>query len=285
MGIQLLLLGLAMSFLGGFDLSLQDRMKEDMRFLTSKELDGRVSGTSGFYRASLYIYEELDRLGLQPKRQHFDFPCRYRQNTKEVWVRGENVFGVIKSGKKNAKTIVIGAHMDGVKYPAANDNASGTVALLALASQLHLYKWNHDIVFVAFGGEEQGLCGSQYFVKQSSAADFRYMINLDMVGQSLQKKGRPIFVLGDDENPELRAAFKMHDTNVLFGNAMRFSYEWSSDHRPFHDAGVPSVLLIGGNTEDHHKPSDVADKIEYDYMERVVKLVLNALSELDKSPQ
>ncbi len=283
--LRLILLGTAMSFLGAFQLSLQDRMRKDINFLTSKELDGRVSGSPGFYRASLYVHQELELLGLQPQRQHFDFPCRYRSNSKEVWVRGENVFSLIKSENKNAKTIVIGAHMDGVRYPAANDNASGTVALLALASQLRLQRWDHHILLVAFGGEEQGLCGSQYFVKQSFPKSFAYMINLDMVGQSLEKKGRPIFVLGDDENAAFRTAFQLHDQNILFGNVMRFSYEWSSDHRPFHDAGVPAVLLIGGNNRDHHKSSDTPDKIEYDYMERVVKLVLNALLELDKPPQ
>lgn len=271
--------------IGASAFSWQRRMRRDMEFLASKELGGRVTGTKGFYRASMYVYSEFDRLGLKPVRQHFGFQCRYRPQSAGTWARGENVVGVIRSQNKNAKTIVVGAHMDGVGYPAANDNASGTVALLALASQLQSHKWNHHLLLVAFGGEEQGLCGSQYFVAQSSTENFKYMINMDMIGQSLQKKGRPVYVLGDDERAELRSAFHAHDSNVLFGNVMRLPYEWSSDHRSFHDAGVPSVLLIGGNNEDHHKPTDTLEKIEYDYMERVVNLVSRVLLELDKSPQ
>jgi Iap family predicted aminopeptidase len=278
-------LGVAMSFLGASDFALRQRMQQDMNFLTSKKLGGRVTGTAGFYRASRYVYDELHRLGLQPMRQHFDFQCKYRPQSAGTWVRGENVFAAIRSENKNAETIVVGAHMDGVGYPAANDNASGTVALLALASRLRSQSRNHHILLVAFGGEEQGLCGSQYFVAQSATENFKYMINLDMVGQSLRKKGRPVYVLGDDEHPELRAAFRAHDANVLFGSYVRLPYEWSSDHRSFHDAGIPSVLLIGGNTEDHHKPTDTSDKIEYDYMERIVNLVVSVISELDKSPQ
>jgi Zn-dependent M28 family amino/carboxypeptidase len=272
-------------FLGSSAFSLQRRMRQNMEFLTSKRLGGRVTGTGGFYRASMYVYDELHRAGLQPMRQHFDFQCRYRPQSSGTWARGENVFAAIRSENKNAKTIVVGAHMDGVGYPAANDNASGTVALLALASRLQLRSWNHHLLLVAFGGEEQGLCGSQYFVAQSSTENFKYMINLDMVGQSLRKKGRPVYVLGDDEHPELRAAFRAHDANALFGSFMRLPYEWSSDHRSFHDVGVPSVLLIGGNNEDHHKSTDTPDKIEYDYMERIVNLVVGVVSELDKSPQ
>ena len=267
------------------DLSLAGKLKVNLRVLTSEYLNGRVSGTESESSAAEFIKSQFNKAGLTAKIEPFSVQCLYKGIVK---VDGKNVMAWLPSSATiNSKTIVIGAHFDGVGYPAANDNASGTALLLSLAELAKNHKWKHDLVFAAFGAEEKGLCGSAHFVANNSTATLVFMINLDMVGQSLKEEGGPLYVVGDDENPILQSAFQTAQRNsklrIIFGAQAKLAYEWASDHKRFHDVGIPAVMLTGGNAQDHHKETDTEDKIEYEYLEAVIELLYQALAELDKN--
>ncbi|QHS61540.1 M20/M25/M40 family metallo-hydrolase [Chitinophaga agri] len=199
---------------------------------------------------------------------------------------GINVVGHIDN--KAPHTIVIGAHFDHLGYGedhnsmapndktihhGADDNASGTAALLELARQLkasHLQNYNY--LFVAFSGEELGLFGSKYFTDHSAvpAASFNYMINMDMIGRLDPAKGLEVGGIGT--SPEWPALLKQSVPADI-----RTTYDSSgtgpSDHTSFYLKNVPVLFFFTGTHSDYHKPSDEATKINYEGELAVMKVV------------
>ena len=188
-------------------------------------------------------------------------------------------------GPRADETIVIGAHYDHlgeerndegepVVYNGANDNASGTAALLEIARILsnRKEKLPRRIVFVAFSGEELGLLGSLHYVDDPPVplAQTIAMINLDMVGR-LQSD--TIVAMGTGSSPAMALAAERiareHGISLL---PISFSLP-CSDHSPFHAHAVPVIFFatIGG-LRDYHRPSDTAEKLNYEGIRRVARM-------------
>lgn len=211
---------------------------------------------------------------------------------------GTNVVGYIDN--KAASTIVIGAHFDHLGYGedhnslapnsmtihhGADDNASGTAALLELARQLkasRLQKYNY--LFVAFSGEELGLFGSKYFTEHSSIppSSFNYMINMDMIGRLDAQKGLEIGGIGTSPSwPVLLKQSIPADIRTTFDS----SGTGPSDHTSFYLKNVPVLFFFTGSHSDYHKPSDMADKINYDGELKILKAVYGVIeksNDMDK---
>lgn len=268
----------------------------DLKFLTDPVLKGRKFGTDGEKIAAAYIKTRFESLGYETEVKDFSIQeCWHPQKSP---VNGKNV--IAKANGKLEKTIVLSAHFDGIGgdpfRPAADDNASGTAALMALGRKMKNRQWNHNFLLIAFGGEEAGLCGSIAYVNSISTRNLSYAINMDMVGRPLSPLPYPIFLTGDDDRAkELVNAFKKSSvgSRVMLFVTSKLPEEpwwrWRSDHRSFHKAGVLAVMLTDGNPLDGgamhiHTPNDTAEKINYDYLESVVNLVYDALVELDKTP-
>jgi len=203
---------------------------------------------------------------------------------------GTNVVGYIDN--KAASTIVIGAHFDHLGYGedhnslapndktihhGADDNASGTAALLELARQLkasRLQKYNY--LFVAFSGEELGLFGSKYFTEHSSVppSSFNYMINMDMIGRLDAQKGLEVGGIGTSPSwPVLLKQSIPADIRTTYDS----SGTGPSDHTSFYLKNVPVLFFFTGSHSDYHKPSDMADKINYDGEMKVLKAVYGVI--------
>lgn len=290
MAVLVIGLLLALPLLTSGNFSRED-LVSDMKFLTDPGLDGRKAGTDGEKSSADYLKSKFQDLGFLTEIHEFSGYKKYDCSpVKEGTSR--NVVASWPGTGKSFKTIVIGAHFDGVVHPAANDNASGTAGLLVLArliSDSKKYPWNSNLVLASFSSEEIGLCGSLNFVKETknSFVDIEYMVNMDMIGQSVKNgETKILYVLGDDENENLRNSFldasAIFNLKIIFGDQAKLPYEWWSDHGRFHDAGIPAVMLIGGNNTDHHSVTDTEQKIEYDYLESVVRLLYFSLRNLDK---
>jgi len=207
---------------------------------------------------------------------------------------GHNVIGFIDN--KAANTVVIGAHYDHLGYgdedhslyrgvPAihngADDNASGTSALIELARYLKKSKWkNNNYLFIAFSGEELGLLGSGYFAKSGlfSKYNVNYMLNMDMVGR-LDSTDRTLIVNGVGTSPAWNEVMK-----VLPGDMKIKTTESGigpSDHTSFYLKDVPVLHFFSGTHNDYHKPSDDADKINYGGMEDICDYMLSLIERLD----
>ena len=206
---------------------------------------------------------------------------------------GNNLIGYIDNGA--VTDVVIGAHYDHLgfgdesslyrgKVPlihnGADDNASGTAVVIELAR--HFYssdKKNNNYMFIAFSGEEKGLLGSNYYVKNPlrKLSNVNYMINMDMVGR-MDSTTNKLIVNGTGTSPmwnstvERIMELKLVTTESGVG---------PSDHTSFYLQDIPVLHLFTGVHEDYHKPSDDEDKINYIGLELVYDFIIEIVNDLD----
>lgn len=199
---------------------------------------------------------------------------------------GHNVIGYIDNGAPT--TVVLGAHYDHLGYGedgnsmirtgernihnGADDNASGTAALIEMARKLrNSPAKNNNYLFIAFSGEELGLYGSKYFV-ENPTIDIRsvnYMINMDMVGRL--KDSTRLTIGGYGTSPAWSGIY-----NEKYANAKQLAIKTDSsgtgpsDHTSFYRKDIPVLFYFTGLHTDYHKPSDDEPKINYDGMIKII---------------
>jgi len=209
---------------------------------------------------------------------------------EEVRQRTENVVAILPGADSSLKdqNIVIGAHYDhlgfghfgtldsrteGQIHHGADDNGSGTAALMRLAETLarSASRPARSIVFAAFSGEELGLVGSRHYVNQPSfpLASTIAMLNLDMVGRLRDNR---VTVFGTRSAQQLSAIVLLEARN--FGLEIAESDGVGrSDHMSFYNKKIPALHFFTGNHSDYHRPSDTWEKLNIDGIARVVELV------------
>jgi len=209
---------------------------------------------------------------------------------------GHNVIGFLNNGA--AATIVIGAHYDHLGYGedhnslytgnekaihnGADDNASGTAALIEIAKMLKASKLkSNNYLFIAFSGEELGLFGSKYFAEHPTInlSSINYMINMDMVGR-LKDSTHALTVGGYGTSPAWKETFAAKDK--YFTIKFDSSGAGPSDHTSFYRKDIPVLFFFTGLHTDYHKPSDDADKINYTGELMILKYIFKAIETNDK---
>ena len=208
-------------------------------------------------------------------------------------IRAANVIGVLPGTDPAlaAETVVVGAHYDhlgrsdGVVYPGADDNASGTAVVLGLARSFAAAGGaGRTLVFALFGAEELGLIGSRHYVNRPVVPLDRTvaMVNFDMVGRL---QGRRLNVGGADSGSRIRAV--VSDAAQLEGVGLDVdgSPYGPSDHSRFYAAGVPVLFFYTGGHSDYHKPSDTADKLDAGGMARVATVGARVVDRLASDPR
>ena len=200
---------------------------------------------------------------------------------------GHNVIGFINNNA--ATTVILGAHYDHLGYGedhnslytgttpmihnGADDNASGTAALIELGKMLlssNLKKNNY--LLLAFSGEELGLFGSKYFTDHPSInlSTVDYMINMDMVGR-LNDSTHGLAIGGYGTSPAWNQL--VDTTNKYFKVKLDSSGTGPSDHTSFYRKDIPVLFFFTGTHSDYHKPTDDADKINYNGELQVIKYI------------
>lgn len=257
-----------------FDLTT---LRERLSFLASPELAGRAPGTAGDAAARAFIRERFACLGLTPAGDDGTFEQAFTAADQQPTA---NVVGFIAGADETvgSEIIVIGAHHDhmGGTLLGANDNASGVVALLAIAQAIQQRDAapKRTIAFVTFGAEEQGMLGSEHFAAHAPAAlpmaKVIQYINLDMVG-SHKSKGF-VAAMGTFARQPSRALLDKLVTSYpklrvgLGGRAAR------SDHSPFCTRGIPYVFFWTPDTRCYHRACDVAKLIDLPRMAEIAAL-------------
>ena len=289
------------------DQSLLEGLKSDVIFLAADDLEGRAIGTDGEQKAADYLANKFKKAGLEPKGTEGFFqpftvskPTNPHEEavigTNGEGVTGRNVIGFINNKSEN--TIVIGAHFDHLGmggqgslhrgdsaiHNGADDNASGTAALVALAKILKHRKHNSNFLFIAFSGEENGLWGSNYFVKNPTIelSTLNYMINMDMVGRMNEKK--TLAINGVGTSPSLLPALDLVNADSL-KLVTSESGVGPSDHTSFYLQDLPVLHFFTGQHEDYHRPSDDSDLINYEGLLLVVKYIDRLVDQLDAEPK
>jgi aminopeptidase YwaD len=205
-----------------------------------------------------------------------------------------NVVGILEGSDPVLKneTIILGAHYDhlgrggegslaprsGEIHHGADDNASGTAGLIELARVLGAQrpKLKRTLVFMAFGGEEEGLLGSNYYVNHPLVPLDKTiaMINMDMIGRMKDSK---LMIGGVGTATEWRPLLAQTDFSLTLSD----DGFGPSDHSSFYSKRIPVLFFFTGTHTDYHKPSDTFDKINYDDEARILSLVARIVRDVD----
>ncbi len=271
----------------------------DIRYLASDYLDGRLTGSPQNDSAAAYLARRLRRLGLKPGGDAGTFLQHWTVNstaaTREAFVANratENVVGILPGSDPRlaGQDIVIGAHFDHLGngpfgsaahgdsvhliHHGADDNASGTAAVLEIARILaaHRPRPARTIVFVLFSGEEEGALGSAWYADHPviSMDSTLAMLNLDMVGRMRDKRLLVLGVLSATEwQPLLDSVDAPYHLDVHASGT-----GWGpSDQNSFYAKQRPVLFFFTDLHADYHTPADTWDKINADGIETVARLV------------
>jgi len=261
----------------------------DLRIISADSMEGRETGTPGNEKARAYLLSRLKEMRISPLGN--SFVQTFHFETKRNNATGSNILCLIKG--ETDDYFVVSAHYDhlGVKngeiYNGADDNASGTCALLAIAEFYRNNPPHHNLILAFFDAEEEGLQGAKAFVKENTLP-ISLNLNLDMVSRNDENE---IYAAGITQNPTLKpyienAAREINGVKILYGHDLPGSggNDWSnsSDHGPFKEAGIPFVYFGVEDHPDYHKPSDDANKVDQGFYTSVVNLLIRVLHQLDQ---
>ncbi len=219
------------------------------------------------------------------------YPIQATVSLSDKKRKARNVIAYLNNNAAN--TVIIGAHYDHLGYGedksaldtfhaihnGADDNASGTAALLELARMLKTKSpVNNNYLFIHFSGEELGLLGSKYWLENPTIKITpNYMINMDMVGR--YDTSHKLTVGGYGTSPVWGEVWKGMNTPLI----VKFDSTGSgpSDHASFYRANIPVQFFFTGSHPDYHKISDDAEKINYDAQKDIVKLIYELITRTD----
>jgi Zn-dependent M28 family amino/carboxypeptidase len=242
-------------------------LKKHVEYLASPELRGRQAGSVECNKAAAYINQQLRGFGYSPEEQVF--PVR-RATTKNMIAARKGILDSV---------IVVCAHYDAVgpiraSYcPGADDNASGVAAVLELARMVKMSR--RTIVFILFSGEEDGLIGSQYYVKHPKYPNEKtiFVCNLDMIGYL--KNDTQAYVPNVQKIlKDLYVQYPWAPPIVILGGT-------ASDQESFSDIGIPVAFLHTGLHNNYHRTTDTPDKLNYTGMEQIVRFSYDLIKALD----
>lgn len=207
---------------------------------------------------------------------------------------------------ERAEYVVIGAHYDhlgfgetgamqrkgeeGKIHPGADDNASGTAAVLELAASLAEERmakpdeFRRGIVFAFWSGEEIGMIGSSYFVEHPpfTLSSIAAYLNFDMTGRLRENK---LSLQGVGSSKTWRRLIEKRNVAAGFNLSLQEDPYLPTDVTAFYPKGVPVLNFFTGGHDDYHRPTDTADKLDYDGLERITKFVRALVVDLAKGEE
>ena len=221
-------------------------------------------------------------------------------NNKIDQLEAKNVAAIIKGVEKPDEYIIISSHLDHIGIDndgqinnGADDDGSGTVAMLEIAEAFKtaVKQGNgpkRSVVFLHVSGEEKGLLGSKFYTDQDPIFPLKNTVanlNIDMIGRTDPKRtgnANYIYLIGSDKlSTELHqlseatnkkyAQLELDYTYNDVNDPNRFYYR--SDHYNFAKNNIPVIFYFNGTHADYHKPSDTPDKIEYELLTKRARLV------------
>jgi aminopeptidase YwaD len=278
------------------NLTTPEQLKKHVYYLASDSLLGRGFGTPQGIQAAGYIAGQFRKAGLEPLNGSYLHPFVYRKGILNI--TGNNVVGVIPGSDPALKDeyIVLGAHFDHlgwkiegrdtVVYNGADDNASGSAAIIEIGRNLAESRSSlgRSVAIVAFDGEESGLVGSGFFLQDSvlPPCKIKLMFSLDMVGMLEANHGVDLKGIKMVDDPELFTVelAKKYGITVTKANGR---LEQRTDTAPFGKAGIPAVSVFTGLKSPYHKPEDDADKLDYEGIARVTNYMTDATLQLSSA--
>jgi hypothetical protein len=262
----------------------------DLAVLAHDSMEGRGAGTAGNLRARRFLERRLEEVGALPAGDGYGQDFAWPRGT------GVNLLGWVPGLDPEAEVIVLTAHYDhegiqgGQIYNGADDNASGSVALLEIARQLLAAPPEHSVLVALLDVEEQGSWGARALVEDPPVPLERVAlnVNLDMVSRT----AGVLWAAGAYHTPSLRPVLEgvaeRAPLTLRLGHDRPGAPEgddWtdSSDHSAFHGVGVPFVYFGVEDHADYHRPTDDVERVDPGELVESVRTILMALRALDEA--
>lgn len=253
--------------------------------LASDKMEGRAIFTAGIDLASAFIENEFKNIGLS----YFKELNNYRQEFFVKRKSANNVIGILPGKSKPDEFVIFSAHYDHIGvakngkdkiYNGANDDASGTTAVIALAKYFKELNQNErTIIFVAFTGEEVGGFGSKYFSENMDANKVIAMFNIEMIGTE-SKWGKNSAYITGFEKSDFGAILQKNliSSNFTFNPDPYPSQQlfYRSDNARLAALGVPAHTISTSKMDvepNYHKLSDEVSTLDLDNMTEIIKSI------------
>jgi hypothetical protein len=277
------------------------QLLRDLQTLSADDMQGRQVGTPGGEKARTFVVERFKASGLEMVGESFLHPFSFRSGRGATGSgdaperQGVNVVGRVIGTRVPDRYVVLTAHYDhigvrnGEVFNGADDNASGTAALFALARYFSEHRPSHSLLFVAFDAEESGLRGARAFVASPPvpAESLIVNLNMDMIGRDPNDL---LFVSGTHQQPALKPVIERVAASASITLRMghdnpdlRDVEDWtrSSDHFPFCEAKIPCLYIGVEDFDQHHKATDDYDTMSHDFYVRVVETMVSMVRAFD----
>lgn len=287
-----------------------DELKSHVVEVSSDKYNGRMTGEEGHNQVCDYIRNYYKNKNIIAPKSHPDY---YQIVPKDALPNdlnaSQNIIAYIEGSEFPDEYIYIAAHsdhegvVDGEIYNGADDNGSGTAAVLEMAEAFSIavkdgYHPKRSIVFLHVTAEEVGLHGSRYYTENPifSLENTVATLNIDMIGRVDNRhkdNENYIYLIGSNKmSTELDfIAQKANSTFTKLNLDYKYNddrdpnrYYYRSDHYNFALKGVPVIFFFNGEHEDYTKPTDTADKINYPLLEKRTKLIFATAWYLANSP-
>ena len=276
-----------------------NEIKTMVGFLAADNVEGRDTGSHGIEQAALYIEKKLLSYDVTP------YFSTYRDSFKINDLEAYNIVGYLEGIDSILKkeVVLIGAHYDHIGFRArpvtndtiangANDNASGTATVLAMAKYFGATKNNkRSIIFALFTAEELGLRGSRHLAERLSTEKLNLytMINFEMMGVPFLDRDYQVFATGHDLS-NMAEVLNKYAGNKLVGKseeAAKFNLFKRSDNYAFYEQFNIAAQTISScdltNFDFYHHVDDESDKLDYEHMASVVNKFLPTLERMINS--
>ncbi len=311
----------------------KSELEKHILILTSDSLEGRETGRPGQKKAANYIANHFEAIGIPPsvtkknkytKRNETSYFQKFRVKSNrhlckcddcdvdfvrdllgiKKWVEGENILGYIEGSDLKEEVIIITAHYDHLGkhdtliFPGADDNGSGTAAILEIAEAFMLAKKEgngprRSVLIMPVSGEEKGLLGSKYYTKKPvfPLENTVTNLNVDMIGRidDWHKDGNYIYLIGSDMlsqelhniSEEVNKKYTKLKLDYTFNEKDDPNrYYYRSDHYNFAKNKIPVIFYFNGVHEDYHKMTDTIEKIDFEKTKKITQLIFLTAWEL-----
>ena len=282
-------------------------VKRRVEIIADDSMGGRDTPSKGLEATARYIAAEFGRLGLAPRGDAGTFIQRYPipgERQGQTQRTAPNVVGMLEGSDPALKDeyIVLSAHMDHVGigapvngdsiYNGADDDASGTAAVLELAEALSKpgARPKRSVLFLTVSGEEHGLWGSAWFSEHPATPMSQIVadLNIDMIGRNWKDT---IVVIGKEHSDLGATLNRVNRAHPELG--MRAiddiwpdeNFYFRSDHYNFARKGVPVLFFFNGTHPDYHGPDDEPNRIDAEKEARIVRLIYLITQEVGNAAQ
>ena len=282
----------------------QTKLIEHLKTISSDEFTGRKIGTLGNLKSRNYLESQLKKYNVAPFIDSYHHKFINHYFLKDVI--GDNIIGVVEGVDFPNEYIVLTAHFDhlGIKgdviYNGADDNASGTAALLSLAREISLTPLRYSVLFLFTDGEESNLLGAKAFLRDfdSVVPAIKLNINLDMIAgnnntSTLHFITRGVHnLMSDIDYQNLQNQLYNSEVNIKKGfkfasnvrNIGRGRHKWliSSDHGVFYRKKIPFIYFGVGTHENYHTSKDTFDNINQSFYISATQSIYQYILMLDQ---